>query len=152
MTATSKTISSLIKSQVPDFINAEHPKFKRFLELYYTWLENNSANGISNTAGNTIYHAMGIENYRDIDQTPPEFIKYFKQELLPHFPENTALSTEKILKSAREFYNKKGTDESVRWLFKALFDEDIEITYPKESILKTSDGKWIKPKAFRINI
>ena len=152
MTATSKTISSLIKSQVPDFINAEHPKFKRFLELYYTWLENNSANGISNTAGNTIYHAMGIENYRDIDQTPPEFIKYFKQELLPHFPENTALSTEKILKSAREFYNKKGSDESVRWLFKALFDEDIEITYPKESILKTSDGKWIKPKAFRINI
>ena len=152
MAASEKTISGLIQSQLPDFINADHPKFKRFVELYYTWLENNSPNGISNTAGNTIYHAMGIENYRDIDQTPPEFIKYFKQELLPYFPENTSLSTEKILKSAREFYSKKGSDESVRWLFKALFDEDIEITYPKEEILKTSDGKWIKPRAFRITV
>lgn len=152
MAATPKTISGLIESQLPDFVNADHPKFRRFVELYYTWLENNSANGISNTAGNTIYHAMGIENYRDIDQTPPEFIKYFKEELLPYFPENTSLSTEKILKSAREFYSKKGSDESVRWLFKALFDEDIEITYPKEEILKTSDGKWIKPRAFRITV
>jgi hypothetical protein len=152
MTATPKTISGLVESQLPDFINADYPKFKRFIELYYTWLENNSANGISNTAGNTVYHAMGIENYRDIDQTPAEFVKYFKEELLPYFPENTALSTEKILKSAREFYSKKGSDESIRWLFKALFDEDIEITYPKEEILKTSDGKWIKPRAFRITV
>jgi len=152
MTATSKTISGLVESQLPDFINADHPKFKRFVELYYTWLENNSPNGISNTAGNTVYHAMGIENYRDIDQTPAEFIKYFKEELLPYFPENTSLSTEKIIKSAREFYSKKGSDESVRWLFKALFDEDIELTYPKEEILKTSDGKWIKPRAFRITV
>jgi hypothetical protein len=152
MAVSTKTISGLVGSQLPDFVNADHPKFKRFVELYYTWLENNSPNGISNTAGNTIYHAMGIENYRDIDQTPPEFIKYFKEELLPYFPENTALSTEKILKSAREFYSKKGSDESVRWLFKALFDEDIEITYPKEEILKTSDGKWIKPRAFRVTV
>jgi len=152
MSAAEKTISALIESELPDFINAEHPQFKRFLELYYTWMEQNSANGISNTAGNTIYHAMGIENYRDIDQTPPEFIKYFKDEILPYFPENTSLSTEKIIKAAREFYSKKGSDESLRWLFKALFDEDIEINYPKEQIFIASDGKWILPRAFRITI
>lgn len=152
MTESDKTISSLISSQLPDFVRADHPIFKRFLELYYQWMEQNSPEGISNTAGNTIYHAMQIENYRDIDQTPPEFVRYFKDEILPYFPENTSLSTEKIIKAAREFYSKKGSDESLRWLFKALFDEDIEINYPKEQIFKTSDGKWNRPKAFRITV
>jgi len=152
MSAAEKTISALIQSELPDFVNAEHPQFKRFLELYYQWMEQNSANGISNTAGNTVYHAMKIEDYRDIDQTPPEFVRYFKEEIIPFFPEGTALSTEKILKSAREFYSKKGSDESLRWLFKALFNEDIEINYPKEQIFIASDGKWIQPKAFRITI
>jgi len=152
MSAAEKTVSALIESQLPDFINGDHPQFKRFLELYYQWMEQNDPDGISNTAGNTIYHAMGIENYRDIDQTPPEFVKYFKDEILPYFPENTSLSTEKIIKAAREFYSKKGSDESLRWLFKALFDEDIEINYPKEQIFVASDGKWIQPRAFRITI
>ena len=152
MSTTEKTISALVGSQLPDFISAEHPKFLAFVQKYYEWLETNNLDGISNTAGNTIYQAMNIDNYRDIDQTPPEFIRYFKQELIPYFPENTSLSTEKILKSAREFYSKKGSPDSVKWLFKVLFDEDIEITYPKEQILKTSDGKWIQPKAFRITV
>jgi len=111
MSTIEKTISALVGAQLPDFINSNHPQFKRFLELYYQWMEQNNPDGISNTAGNTVYHAMGIENYRDIDQTPPEFIKYFKEQLLPYFPENTSLSTEKILKAAREFYSKKGSEE-----------------------------------------
>lgn len=152
MAASEKTISSLVSSQLPDFINGSHPQFTRFLELYYTWLEKNSANGISNTAGNTIYHAEGIENYRDVDQTPDEFIKYFIDELIPSFPQNTVLDKRKIIKAAREFYSKKGSEESIRWLFKVLYNEDIEINYPKEQILITSDGKWIQPKAFRITV
>ena len=55
MAATEKTISAFIESQLPDFVNADHPKFKKFLEYYYQWLETNSTTGISNTAGNTLY-------------------------------------------------------------------------------------------------
>jgi hypothetical protein len=152
MSATEKTISSLISSQLPDFVKANHPQFQRFIELYYQWLEQNSPSGVSNTAGNTVYQAGEIANYRDIDQTPDDFVRYFKQELLPYFPENTSLDIKKILKSAREFYSKKGSEESIKWLFKALFNEDIEINYPKEQILKTSDGKWKLPRAFRITV
>lgn len=152
MSAAEKIVSAFIPSQLPDFIKADNPKFKRFLELYYQWLEQNAPDGISNTAGNTIYHAMQISSYRDIDDTPSEFIKYFRDELLPYVPENSSLDIRKILKSAREFYSKKGSDESVKWLFRALFNEDIELNYPKEQILITSDGKWKKPKAFRITV
>ena len=152
MAASEKTISSLIKTQLPDFVRADHPKFKRFLELYYQWLETNDPAGVSPEGGNTVYQAMNISDYRDIDQTPDDFIRFFKQELLPYFPENTALDIRKILKSAREFYSKKGSIESVKWLFRALFNEEIEINFPKEQILIASHGKWKKPKAFRITV
>lgn len=152
MAVTEKTISGYVSSQLPDFVKADHPKFKRFLELYYQWLETNSPVGISNTAGNTIYHAMSIGDYRDIDETPDEFVTYFKQELLPYFPEKSELDLKKILKSAREFYLKKGSLESLKWLFRALFNEDIEVSFPKEQILRASSGKWKQPRAFRITV
>jgi hypothetical protein len=152
MAAAEKTISALVQTQLPDFVKANHPQFKRFIELYYQWLEQNAPAGISNTAGNTIYHAMQIGDYRDIDETPDEFVRYFKDELLPYFPENPSLDIKKILKSAREYYSKKGSEESLKWLFKALYDTDLEINYPKEQILIASDGKWKKPRAFRITV
>jgi hypothetical protein len=150
MSNSQKTISGLISTQLPDFIRADNPKFQRFVELYYSWLEKNNPAGIDSTAGNTVFHAMQIGDYRDIDETPDEFVRYFKQEILPHVPEGASLDLRKLLKSAREFYSKKGSDESLRWLFKVLFDENIEVNYPKEQILKVSDGKWKIPKAFRI--
>lgn len=152
MAAAEKTVSALVQTQLPDFINGNHPQFKRFVELYYQWLEQNAPAGMSNTAGNTIYHAMKIGDYRDIDETPDEFVRYFKEELLPYFPENPSLDIKKILKSAREYYSKKGSEESLKWLFKALYDTDIEINLPKEQILIASDGKWKKPRAFRITV
>ena len=131
--------------QLPDFVRNDYPTFKRFIELYYEWLEDESK-------GNTVYHIMNSEKYRDIDQTIDPFIRIFKNELLPYFPEKTELDLVKILKGAREFYIKKGSEESLKWLFRVLFAQEIEIYYPKQQILKASDGKWKLPKAFQLTL
>lgn len=145
MATAQKTISALVDRQLPDFVRADHPQFKRFIELYYAWLEDESK-------GNTVYHIMNSEKYRDIDETLDPFIRLFKQELLPYFPETTRLQLPKILKGAREFYVKKGSEESVKWLFRVLFGEDIQVFYPKEQILIASDGKWKLPQAFQLTL
>jgi hypothetical protein len=155
MSNTEKTISKLIESQLPDFINAKYaenaPSFRRFLELYYIWLEENSTTGISSAAGNTIYHIMNSEKYRDIDETEEAFLTYFKNELLPFFPEKTELELVKILKGAKEFYSKKGTEQSIEWLFRVLFNKEANIFYPRDNILKASDGKWQLPKSLKVS-
>ena len=143
MSTTEKTVSALVSRQLPDFIRADNPKFKRFLELYFTWLEDE-------IKGNTVYHIMRSGQYRDVDNTLDPFIRMFKMELLPYFPEKTELDLTKILKGARAFYSKKGSQESVKWLFKVLFAEDIEIYLPKKQILIASDGKWKLPQAFQL--
>jgi hypothetical protein len=140
-----KTISALVDRQLPGFIRSDHPKFKRFLELYYAWLEDESK-------GNTVYHIMRAGEYRDIDSTLDPFVRMFKLELLPYFPETSSLDLVKILKGAREFYSKKGSEESVKWLFRVLFGEDVNVFYPKKQILIASDGKWKLPQAFQLTI
>ena len=145
MAAAEKTVSALINRQLPDFVRAGSPQYERFLELYYEWLEDESA-------GNTVYHILESGEYRDIDNTLDPFIRLFKKELLPYFPETSTLDLVKILKGAREFYVKKGSVESVQWLFRTLFGEDIEVYYPKEQILIASDGKWKLPQAFNLTL
>lgn len=151
MAVTEKTISSLVDRQLPDFVKSDHPQFKIFLEKYYQWMERTGSEENYNY-GNTIYHIMNAEKYRDIDETIDPFFSFFKEEFLPYFPEKTALDITKILKSAREFYSEKGSEESVKWLFRALFDIDVDIFYPKKQILIASDGKWKLPQAFNITL
>lgn len=156
MSSTEKTISALIDAQLPEFVKADGSQFKRFVELYYQWLENDGSfvgvDANTYSYGNTVYHIENIEKYRDIDETLDPFVRLFKEELLPHFPETTELDLTKILKGAREFYVKKGSEESVRWLFRVLFDQDVQIYYPKNQILVASDGKWKLPQAFQLTI
>ena len=145
MANTEYSVSSLVNRQLPDFVRADHPMFKRFLELYYEWMEDE-------TKGNTVWHIMNSGSYRDINETPDPFIRLFKQEILPYFPENSELGIINILKGAREFYIKKGSEESVKWLFRVLYGQDVEIYYPKKQILIASDGKWKLPQAFQLTL
>lgn len=145
MSAAEKTVSALINRQLPDFVRAGSPQYKRFLELYYEWLEDEAA-------GNTVFHILESGKYRDIDETLDPFIRLFKKELLPYFPEVTTLDLVKILKGAREFYVKKGSTESVQWLFRTLFGQNVEVYYPKEQVLIASDGKWKLPQAFNLTL
>ena len=121
MATAEKTVSALISRQLPEFIRSDHPKFKKFLEYYYKWLEDESK-------GNTVYHIMRSGEYRDVDNTLDPFIRLFKLELLPYLPEKSELDLVKILKGAREFYIKKGSVESVKWLFRVLYGVDVKYT------------------------
>lgn len=156
--ATEKTISGLIQSQLPDFINAKYqenaPSFRRFIELYYKWMESNGTFTYANTSytyGNTVHNIMKSGDFRDIDTTEDGFLTLFKKELLPYFPERTELELTKILKGAKEFYLKKGTEESIKWLFRVLFNAEATIHYPRDNILRASDGKWIEPKSLKLS-
>jgi len=145
MAAAEKTVSALIERQLPDFVRADNPQFQAFLQAYYRWCEDE-------TKGNTVYHILKSGEYRDIDNTLDPFIRLFKKELLPYFPETSQLDLVKVLKGAREFYVKKGSVESVQWLFRVLFGQDVEIYYPKQQILIASDGKWKLPQAFQLTL
>jgi hypothetical protein len=54
-----------------------------------------------------------------------------------------------FLKFMKEFYQSKGSKKSYEFIFRALFNEDIDLFYPKTKLFKTSDGDWRQAKSVR---
>lgn len=134
-------ISTVVEDQLPDFIRADHPTFVNLIKKYYEYLE---------LEGKTVDVGKKLYDYMDVDSTRADLLKYFKSQIIPNFPEETELSTEKVIKASREFYSKKGTPGSFKFIFKTLYNQDIDIYFPKEDILRASDGKWKLPQALRL--
>lgn len=134
-------ISTLVENQLPEFIRADHPTFVTLLKKYYEYMEQTDK---------TLRVGKDLYDYMDVDTTRVDLVKYFKTKIIPDFPETTELSTEKLLKAAKFFYSKKGSAESFKFLFRTLYGQEVDVYFPKEDILKVSDGKWKLPQALRL--
>jgi hypothetical protein len=135
-------LSSSVNKQLPEFVRSDYPLFVTFLEKYYQWLELNN---------NPHYEIDALRDANDIDEADSFYIDKLRNDLLPYFPKNVVADKRLFLKLITSFYKSSGTQESVKFLFKALYNDDIEIYYPKEEILIASDGKWVLPLALRID-
>jgi hypothetical protein len=144
MIADNQKTSLLIKSQLPEYIrdNPEYSNFVLFLEAYYEWMEQN--NKVLNRSKNLL-------NYKDIDTTTNEFLDYFTNQFLPYFPKETLLSKEETIKVARELYQSKGTPASYKFLFRVLFNSDVDIFYTKDAVMRASSGAWYIPKSLKLS-
>lgn len=142
-------LSPLVASQVPEFVRIEHPTFVAFLNAYYEWLE---------TQGAGLRNVMDLAKVKDIDTTFDEYVSHFKKQYLLDFPETLAVNQQTgvpveektLVKYIKQFYQAKGTEKTYEFLFRVLYDTNVEFYYPKVDILKASDGKWIQRKAIRL--
>lgn len=135
-------LSSVVRKQLPEFVRSDYPLFVTFLEKYYEWLEQNN---------NAHYEIDALRDSNDIDEADSFYIEKLRNDLLPYFPQNIVADKRLFLKLISNFYKSSGTQESVKFLFKALYNDNIEIYYPKEDILISSDGKWVLPLALRVD-
>ena len=134
-------ISNLVASQVPFFVRNDHDNFVAFIEAYYEFME--QQNGAINVSKNLL-------DQSDIDLTDI-FVEKFYDNFIPFIPKDTAVDKTLILKKIKDFYRSRGTEKSIRFLMRILFDEDVDFYYPQRDILKVSDGKWYIEKSIKIN-
>ncbi len=126
-------ISSIVASQLPEHIRSSYPLFVRFIELYYEFLEQDS---------NAFEVMQNAKSYFDIDRTTDDFIKYFLKNYANDVSNLTSLDKTILVKRIKDLYESKGSELSFQLLFKILYDEDVEIRYPYENVLRPSDGIW----------
>lgn len=140
-------ISFIVENQIPDFIRSDmdgkYANFVAFVKAYYEWME--QENGVTT-------ESRSLLSYADIDKTADEFIKHFVYKFLPYFPEDLTNDRAKLIKTINDFYAKKGSVESLKFLFRVVYNEDIDVFFPKENILKASDGKWRIPTTLRLTV
>lgn len=137
-----RKISKLVNQQLPEFIRTDHQKFVTFLEKYYEWLE--VSGGITKEVDNL---RLSI----DIDTVPESYIDSLIDYMMPYFPHHFMADRRLFVKKIHEFYSRKGSEEALRFAFRAFYGEEIDVYFPKQAVLKVSDGKWINPLALRID-
>jgi len=84
-------------------------------------------------------------------------IKNFENEYLTDFPQeylNDAVDKRTLIKNISSFYQSKGTDKSVKFLFKCLVKDDPEpeIAYPREFTLKSSESTWVNNYSLKVKV
>jgi len=134
--------STVVGTQLPDFVRNDYPIFVTFLEKYYEWLE---------AQGNVSSGIKELQLSKDIDEADEYYLDKLKNDLLPYFPQEVVSDKRLFLKLVTQFYKSSGTQNSIKFLFRALFNENIDIYYPKDDILIASDGKWVLPLALRVD-
>jgi len=119
-------VSSIVASQLPEFIRDEYQTFVDFLKAYYEFLETTQKDPTT---------------LRDIDNTLDSFITYFKDELAAKIPYST-VDERFLISRIKDLYLAKGSEASYKLLFRILFNKDITLQYPSTQMLRASDGKW----------
>ena len=135
-----KKISSQIDSQFPGFIREEGPQFVSFLKAYFEYMEQ---------SGNAVNSIRTLRENKDIDRTVDSFVEYFRREFMLNIPKETLADKRLMVKHVRDFYRTRGSQESYRFLFRALFGQEIDFYYPGDDILRASDGRWVKEVRIR---
>ncbi len=142
-----KIISPFIEDQFPSFMKEDYKKLILFIKSYYEWLEQPNNSG---------YILQNLNTIKDIDSNGEEFFKHFKNTYLESFPDILLSNSNgefpnrtTLLKKIRDFYGNKGTENSYKFLFRLLYNSELEIYTPKEDILKVSVGEWYEPKSIK---
>lgn len=134
--------SKAFKQSVPGFILDEYPLFIEFLEAYYEWLDQK---------GNPVEFLQDGNRYFDIDSTSTQFLEHFKKNFLDGFPTDLTLhkgdsdhylNERLLIKNIREIYKIKGSEKSIRLLFRIIADTEVTIEYPRDDIFALSSANY----------
>ena len=111
----------------------------------------NASAVINNYKPNPVENIQDLLNFRDPDKAISNFLTKFRNEFLNTLPEtlDNNIDKRKLIKNVKSVYRAKGTNRGHEVFFKLLFGLESETFYPREQMLRVSDGKWDTQKILR---
>jgi hypothetical protein len=126
-------LRSVVDDLVPEHVSNAYPGLMHAIKVYADFLEH----------GNGAGHWLNtIDAQRDIDRIETELLTELQKEIGAPIPRQFAADPRKFYKRVTEYYRGRGTPASIETFFRVLFNDDVEIYFPKEDMLIPSDGKW----------
>lgn len=128
-----KFISQQINSQFPGLYREDAQDLIEFVKAYYQFLEE--------TSNQSIYNTRRMFEYRDIDQTLPSLLEFFKEKYLEDL-DLDKIDTKFLIKNVLDLYRRRGSQEGLELFFKMFYDKKVSIYYPSKDILRPSSSTW----------
>ena len=107
---------------------------------------------ITNYKPNPVNNIADLVNFRDPDNVINHYLTNMRDEFLATLPEQTAAGVDKrkLIKNIKSMYRAKGSVRGHEMFFRILFGETSETFYPREQMLKASDGQFDSLKVLRV--
>ena len=137
---TSINTKHLVGRQLPGYVRESNPLFQKFLEYYYEFQENAKIPNL----------IQEIRKYNDIDSVEEQFLSEFFEEFR-RIPSSIVSDKRLVAKHIYDIFKTKGSEQSLKLLYRIVYGEEINIRYPSENILKASDGRWIQDVIVTLN-
>lgn len=122
-------INQKIKNQFPSLFNEEYGALIDFVKKYYEFLTANA-------------YDRSLTDLFDVDKADEEFFLAFREQYAKEFPTESAFSKRELLPLLREYYQGKGTPDALRFLFRAIYGDEVAIGIPGNRIIKASGPGW----------
>ena len=157
MLLSNQKTSLLVPSQLPGFVRDDpsYNTFVTFVQAYYEWMEQE---------GNILDTTKNLLTYKDIDglesanisvngtnSTIDQFINYYQNDFLSYFPKDILANQTEVIKLAKQLYQSKGTPASYKFLFRILYNTEVDFFNTKDALLKPSSGKWYIPLSLSLS-
>jgi len=117
--------------------------------------QTSNANAIVNTnRPSPVSNIMDLLKFRDPDGAITTYLNSFRDEFLATLPESIDAGVDKrnIIKNIKSMYRAKGTVRGHETFFRLLFNSNAETLYPREQLLRVSDGNWDSKKVMRVKV
>lgn len=128
-----ETISPLILNRLPEFLHDEYPKLISLLTEYFEWLEED---------GNYTRVLLDFKHDLDVSNESDNYIDSILKDL--GFDTTSGLKIKKshLVYFLRDYYLSQGNTQSFKFLFKAFFDENVEVAYPRHKLAYASNASY----------
>jgi len=159
--------NALIRTAIPDIVEEEFPLFVEFISAYLRFLEQRRTfttdtiqpqfgpqqeQIVTDTVGGPLYETRKLLEYRDSETTLEDFRQQFLSMFAKNMPAYSYITLDALVRSLRDFYRTKGTEDSLRWFFRVFFNADAEVYYPRVDILRASDASWYAPYSLNVSV
>jgi len=134
-------ISDLVKNQLPNFYKTEGQTFIDFLKCYYQFLEKENS---------VIDQSLHLYKQFDIDFVNEKFLEHFKNVYIDSIPMDLLGNYKLLQKHILELYTSKGSDLAYKFLFRLLFNDDVDLYLPRRDILRFSDNIYYSPRYIEV--
>lgn len=121
-------VSAGVRNQLPLHMR-KYDELASLLKTYYEWAE---------LDGNFQEVSDSLDSNMFSEYADAEFLQFFISAIIPSIPTDALIDKKLLVRYAKEFYQSKGSEQSFKFLFRILFNEDVEVSYPKDDIFRTS--------------
>ena len=116
-----------VRESLPEFFTQDYPKLVTFLEKYYDYLDSDGSSSFD-------YKLRKIYQTRDTQEVSSDLLKFIIEEIAAGNTGGNFIDPSFYAQRIHELHRTKGSRFSIEEFFRAFFQQNVEIEYPKRDI------------------